>query len=223
VKTMNVGNDLNWTTGDVAGRQTLHLEFKGNRVDVICKTGTAAPAAVRIDGRKPSEIPELYGFTRALAKPGGKWPPIAPITAEKPLLVEDWTMEVQRDSTNEKLFTFSIAGSKTGPDGEGRSDARFVSSSGRIVIAPEAWNVEFALSVLGGLKPVPEKFTVHCKVEPQFVDEFVSPGNGDPTIETTATLAQGLANTKHALEIIGSEATPISAIRVYRPPLGRKD
>ena len=132
-------------------------------------------------------------------------------------------MEVQRDPADEKLYTFTLAGSKTGPDGEGRSDQRFVSNSGRVVIAPGDWNVEFALGVLGGLKPVPEKFTVRWKVVPQFVDEFVSPGVNDPTIETTVTLAQGLANTKHVLEILGSEATPIAAVRVYRPPLGRKE
>ncbi len=181
-----------------------------------------APVAVRIDGRKPSEWPELYGFTRAVTQPAWKWPVkwpvIAPIGSQDSLLVEDWTLAVTKDTANDKLFTFTLTGSKTGADGEGRSDARFVSKSGRIVIEPNDWNVAYALS-LGGIKPVPEKFTVKWSVEPRFVDEFTSPGVKDPTTETTVTLAQGLPNTRHTLEISGSDATPIVAIRVYRPAL----
>ena len=43
---------------------------------------------------------------------------------------EDFT----EDSQKEDLFTFKLTGSKTGADGEGRSDARFVSWSERVVI-----------------------------------------------------------------------------------------
>ena len=111
-----------------------------------------------------------------------------------------------------------LTGSKTGADGEGRSDVRFVSKSGRVVIETNDWNVAYATS-LAGIKPVPEQFTVKWKVEPRFVDEFVSSGVKDATTETTVTLAQGLPNTKHTLEISGSDAMPIAAIRVYRPPL----
>lgn len=217
VKTLPVGKDLKWNSGK------LRVEFEGNRVDVICKPGSAAPAAVTIDGVKPSAIPQLYGFTRAVTNPNGKWtvkwPVVAPIHSDKPLLVEDWTMQVKRaDPNDEKLLTFSVSGSKTGDDGEGRSDQKFVSKSGRIVINPEDWNATYALS-LAGIKPVPDQFTVKWSVVPYFVDEFVSPGISDPTIETTVTLAQGLSNTKHTLEISGSEETPISAVRIYTPPL----
>jgi len=216
VKTYEAGKDVRWSEGK------LRLEFEGARVEVICKPGNAPPATVRIDGRKPSEFPALYGFTRAVTKPEGKWlvkwPVIAPIGSQARLLVEDWTMDIRKDAANDKLFTFTIAGSKSGVDGEGRSDARFVSKSGRIVIETNAWNVNYALS-LAGIKPVPEKFTAKWKVEPHFVDEFVSPGVKDSATETLVTLAQGLPNTKHTLEISGSEATPIAAIRVHRPAL----
>jgi len=203
----------------------LRLEFEGNRVEVICKPGTAGPANVRIDGRKPSEFSELYGFTRAVTKPPGKWlvkwPVIAPIGSTKPLWVEDWTLAATRvDAANDKLFSFTLTGSKTGPDGEGRSDARFVSKSGRVVIETNDWNVTYALS-LGGIKPVPDAFEVKWKVEPRFVDEFVSPSVTDAATETRVTLASGLPNGKHTLEISGSEATPIVVIRVYRPGLAQ--
>ena len=216
VKTLVVGKDVRWENGK------LRVEFEGNRVDVVCKAGSAAPAAVMIDGHKPSEFPEPYGCTRAVTKPEGKWlvkwPIVAPIGSEKPLLVEDWTLNVKRaDAANEKLLTFTLTGSKTGADGEGRSDARFVSKSGRVVIAPEDWNATYALA-LQGIKPVPEAFTVKWSVEPRFVDEFVSPGVKDASVETRVTLAQGLANAKHTLEITGGAET-IGVLRVYHPPL----
>ena len=147
---------------------------------------------------------------------------IAPIGSGKLLLIEDWTLEVKRaDSANEKRFTFTLHGSKTGADGEGRSDQKFISKSGRIVIAPEDWNSDDALA-LAGIKPVPEHFTVKWSVVPWFVDEFISPGIKDPVIGTTVTLAQGLANTKHALEIDGGAET-IAALRVYRPALQTRE
>ena len=217
VKTYEVGKDVSWADGKP------RLDFEGSRVEVICKSGTTAPASVRIDGRKPSEFAELYGFTRAVTKPDGKWlvkwPVIAPIGSEKPLLVEDWTLDVRKDTASDKLFTFTLTGSKTGPDGEGRSDARFVSKSGRMVIETNDWNVAYATS-LAGIKPVPEQFTVKWQVEPRFLDEFASPGVKDAAIETTLTLAQGLPNSKHTLEISGGEATPIAAFRVYRSAPG---
>ena len=220
VKTYEIGKDVRWTDGK------LRFDFEGGRVEVICKPGHAAPAAVHIDGRKPSEFAELYGFTRAGTKPEGKWlvkwPVIAPIGSQKPLLVEDWLLAVTKDAANGKLFTFTLTGSKTGADGAGRSDARFVSKSGRIVIETNDWNVAYAMS-LAGIKPVPEKFTVKWNVEPRFVDEFVSPGAKDASIETTVTLAQGLPNGRHTLEISGVETPPIMDIRVYRPALAVKN
>ena len=89
-------------------------------------------------------------------------------------------------------------------------------------IEAEDWNVAYATS-LAGIKPVPEQFTVKWKTEPRFVDEFVSPVAKDTATETTVTLAQGLPNVKHTLELTGSEATPIAAIRVHLPALERKE
>jgi hypothetical protein len=168
---------------------------------VITKPGQKL--GVKIDGQKPSEIPALYGFSRAKPKPGGKWPPVAPIQSEKPLVLEDWTMDVTK--TGDKQYEFNVSGSKTGPDGSGRSDQRFVSNSGRIVIEPDAWNVDYTISVLGGVKPPPEKFAVTWSVVPSFADEATG---------GTVTVASGLPNTRHVLELTGS-----ATVRVYRPPL----
>ena len=110
VKTYRVGKEVRWKDGK------LRFDFEGNRVDVIGRSGQAPPALVLIDGRKPSEWPELYGFTRALTKPEGKWPvkwpPIAPIGSQKLLLVEDWSLAVAKEPQSDKLFTFTLTGSK---------------------------------------------------------------------------------------------------------------
>lgn len=213
VKTLVIGKDVAWKDGK------LTLPFEGNRVDVIVKEGTAAPATVTIDGRKPSEHAELYGFTRALPKPGGKWPVITNLRCEGTPQVEEWTLDVKRDPANEKAYTFALRGSKTGPDGEGRSDQDFVSNSRRVAFAAKSWDIDFAMKTLAGVKTIPDAFTVKWKTVPYFVDAFVSPGIKDKTVETVVTLAQGLKNGKHTLELGGSPETPIAAIRVYKPAL----
>ncbi len=210
VRTVPVGKGLTWQKG------RLTLPFEGNRVDVVLKPGPAPAAQVRIDGKKPSEIPELYTFTRALATPGGKWPVILKLGWEKPRLLETWTLDVTKDPANPQRFTFTLTGSKTGPDGEGASDQRFVSKSGRVVIEPADWNVDYSLA-LPGIKPPPTRFAVHWNVVPLFQDEITAPEKHDRTRETTLTVAQGLTNGKHVLEILGSPVTPVGAVRIYRP------
>ena len=92
VRTFVAGEEVNFENG------RLSMEFEGNRVDVVCKAGASVPAGVKIDGRKPSEFPELRGFSRAVTTPPGKWPVkwpiIAPIGSGQLLLIEDWTLEV---------------------------------------------------------------------------------------------------------------------------------
>lgn len=211
-----VGKDVKWENGK------LTLEFEGSVVELVVAPGTnAKPVQVSIDGKKPSELKELYGFTRAVAKPGGHWPVIMPLHSEKIPLVEDWTMEVKKEGTDDKLFHFTLSGSKTGPDGEGRSDQKFVSKSGRIVIEPEDWGVAFPMG-MSGLKPVPEKFTVKWSIVPWFIDTFQAPMVVDPAIETPVILLQGLVNEKHQLVLTGGAESRIQAIRIHTPPLKAK-
>lgn len=210
VQTFSVGKDVQWKDGK------LTLTFTGNRIDAVAKPGTAPAADVTIDGSSPSAHPELYGFTRALATPGGKWPVILKMTSKKPLQVEDWSMHVTTDPKDPKRYTFTLQGALTGVDGSGSSDQRFVSNSGRIAIDPADWDVEYALS-LPGIKPVPEQFYVRWKVIPFLADAFTSPGVKDDGTETVVTLAQGLVNGPHTLVIKGDPQTPIGAIRVYKP------
>jgi transposase len=211
VKTYEVGKDVRWRNGK------LVLEFEGNRVDAICRKGSPKPAKVLIDGRPPSNHPELYSFTRTTAYPGSNWPCLLKVQSKAPLVIEEWTLTITELSSDGKFCQFRVNGSVTGFDGEGRSDQRFVSQSGRIVIEPDDWNIAYAWKVFG--KRVDVGFQIRWKVVPQFVDTFVPPEITDPTIETTVTLAQGLKGRRHVLEIHGDEDVPIEALRVYCPPL----
>lgn len=213
VRTYEVGRDVDFQDG------VLRLSFVGNRVDAIAVPGArSAPAPITIDGRPPSAWPELYGVTRAQATPGGKWPPVFDITAAAPLVLEQWTLEVTTESRDPERYRFTLHGSRTGHDGEGRSDAPFVSASGRVVIEPDDWVAGYAFS-LAHIDPVPDHFSVRWEVVPRFVDDFEAPTPPGPGIEPVVTLAQGLPPGEHTLEIHENARPALRALRVYTPML----
>src|SRR5580700_3649341 len=170
VRTYEIGRDVQWVNGK------LELEFEGNRVDAIAGWGDpfyGGEAEVRIDGRPPSQRPELYHITRPTDTFSVDWPGVNRIGAEKPLLVEDWTLKVLEVNADESRLRFEVAGSKTGPDGGGESTERFVSKSGRVVIDPEDWT--FARSFALVHRSTPPGFEVTWSVEPMFVNMYRAP------------------------------------------------
>jgi hypothetical protein len=210
VRTLVIGKDVAWKDGQ------LVLEFEGNRVDLIAaKAGDRKPVAARvlIDGKKPSEFPGNYRITRAQP---GPWSPatVVRVDHDKPLQVEDWALKVTSVKDNSSAWEFDVTGSKTGSDGHGSSDKAFVSKSGRVKIEPGAW-------FHPQKNKVPVGYEIKWKVLPMFVDVYEAPPISEPGREYTTTLAQGLPNAKHKLEIIaeGDGVVPIQAIRVYRPPV----
>jgi hypothetical protein len=216
VRGYEIGRDIHWVNG------RLELEFEGNRVDAVA--GLADPyhgasAAVRIDGRPPSDRPELYHITRPSDTYGVDWPAINRIGARAPLLVENWTLRILEVNSDESRAEFEVRGSSTGYDGRGVSTERFVSKSGRVVIEPADWTLVRALKLLHS--PTPRGFEVRWSVLPMFADVYAEPRMGDLSREQATTLALGLPNTKHKLELIaeGPEVPNIREIRVYRPPV----
>ena len=200
----------------------LRLSFRGNRVDVLPAHGaeeTQGAARVLIDGRPPSELPELHYHTRPSAAPHVWWPAINRIDHDRPLVAEDWTARITQCDPDKNILKYEVVGSKTGPDGSGDHTKRFVSNSGRVVIDPGRWMVCHALRYRK--KPLPEGYEVTWQVKPLFVDTYRAPVTDDAAREYATTLAQGLSNAQHTLELIpvGDGALPVAAFRVYTPPL----
>ena len=230
VKTLRLKEDLDWKNGK------LNLPFKGNRVDVVFHAADESSATIMVDGKKPSEHMELYRYTRALTDLGGKFPVIFKIGRDALPLVEEWTLEAKRDPAKEGQYTFAVRGSLTGPDGEGRTDERFVSHSKRIIIEPGDWCYQVVFGMLhihigdhtanaaaGPAKILPETFVARWHVEPLFVNEIKAPKEVEPGCERVVTAVQGLRNESHELEITGDESCRIEAIRFYRPRLSASE
>ena len=192
------------------------VPFSGTRVEllfrpeILLRPESVQPVAVRIDGVKPSDTPGAYAFTRAVAKQGGKWPVVAGMRPTGKPVAEDWALEMTKDAAKPKHFSFTLVGSVSGPDGEGRTDAKFVSKSGRVTIAPDDWGVEYALA-LRGIKPVPDKLTVSFRTVLQ---------GGDSVGPNNTLAADGLSNGPHELVLMGG-TEGLAGVRVTRPPLGR--
>ncbi len=204
VKEFIVGRDVK-AQGD-----RLVMEFDGNRVDAEF-TGAAGAIAVRIDGKKLSEHPELFGFSRTSAYPQSNWPGLLRVqNGSTPLVPETWTATIRALTDDMKQFEFDVAGSVTGPDGSGSATNRFVSKSGRIVIEPDDWNLAYGRKVFK--RALPEGFTVTWKAEPRFV-ETVAAGTAPQR------LFHGVTNGRHTLELSGEAAGRIRKLMVYQPPI----
>jgi hypothetical protein len=191
------------------------LEFTGVRVDAIL-TGSTQPCTVSIDGKRPSETAECHAFTRTSAYPQSGWPCILRVGSQKPLVSEEWTLTMRNTGGEIPVIEYDLMGSVTGPDGSGKVGERFVSKSGRIVIEPDDWNLEFCQKVFG--PRLKDGFEVKWRSELHGADQFSGRQvfrGGDEQIET---LAQSLTNTTHRLELSGN-LQAATALRVYRPPL----
>ncbi|MSU35330.1 MAG: hypothetical protein EXS36_09480 [Pedosphaera sp.] len=213
VTTYSGEDELNWKRGKV------RIEFTGNRVEVITDAASDEPVSVLLDGKPPSEHPSLYGVTRCSLIPGSDWPALLNSQSAMPLQEEEWTASLNNVHSNRTYFTFKLAGSKTGPDGEGRSDREFRSRSGRVLIAPDDWEImRFAAQ---NRRPVPESLEVRWKTVFRGRDEYKPTVSSTPGEFITTVLATGLPNQPHVLELTtpSGRPSPIRAIRCYRPPL----
>lgn len=208
--------DLKWSDGRLA------LEFEGNRVEVLASRSgrqTYGRAIDRIDGKKPSEFPELYAFTRPSDSYGVDWPFFNHVGSNTRLQVEDWTLKITETDAANSEVKFEVNGSKTGFDGSGNSKGRFVSRSGRVIILAEDWALHRAYDVRKILTPAGA--IAHWKVIPLYADAYEPPPVDDRTIEYPVVVASGLSNGKHRLELIAETPYPpdVEGIRIYRPPV----
>jgi len=215
VRSYEIGRDLDWRNG------RLKLQFEGNRIDAIGGWGNpfhGGEAEVWIDGKRPSQFPELYSLTLPTDTFAVDWPAINRVSFAKPPIVEEWTLRVIESSEGDSRVRFEVIGSRTGPDGQGISTEPFLSKSGRVVIQPEDWAMKRAFDLKH--VPTPPGFEIHWRVEAQFLDTYREERVDDPSREISHTLASGLPNGTHTLELVAKGAFPpvLRALRVYEPP-----
>jgi hypothetical protein len=195
-----------------ADGKTLTVKADGNRFDVVVGSiDKPLSATVTIDGKKPSEFPGCYAFTRVSPHP---WSPlfIMRIDHHAPLVIEDWTLTLTSVADDGKNWKFKVAGSVTGDDGEGDSTQTFTSKSGRVVIAPDSW-------FPGGAK-IDNGYKITWKAVPLFADR-VELKAGEAGKENLVTLAQELPNAEHTVVLTAERpiGKAVQAIRVYTPPM----
>lgn len=199
-----------------AGQQFLRLEFTGSRADLVFKPDAKGSISVLIDGRKPSTIPGLHGFTRVSAFPGSDWPLLLKVGSKSALVSEDWTLKIEQASADGKVCHFSVQGSVAGADGEGYSTNRFVSHSGRIVLEPDDWNIAYSVSVFK--RPLPHDYTATWRTLLRGFDT-AEPQPTSHGVQDCVTIAQSLLTGKHVLELRGTDlAEEVQGVRFYSPP-----
>ncbi len=192
----------------------LNMEFEGNRVDGVfggerTAVDCATDAVLKIDGKDPRDIRQLYTFTRTSSYSGTNWPCLLRVQrGPAQLQEEEWTVTLATASDDYKTFMFSLTGSKTGPDGIGSAQKKFVSKSGRIVIEPGDWNLQSSRKVFA--RRLDDGFRITWKSIPQWETLPLLRG----------TFVQGLNNGKHTIELSGAalQGSGLTALRIYRPP-----
>jgi hypothetical protein len=218
VSDYEVSRDFEWKNG------RLKFEFDGNRIDAIGGWDNpfhGGEAEVLIDGKHPSKIPDLYSVTLPTDTYAVDWPAINRIGHEKSLIQENWTLRVTGNSGEDSQLRFEVVGSRTGADGAGVSTERFVSRSGRVVIEPGDWGVKRAFDL--NHRETPAGFEVRWSVEGDFTDVYREQRVVDPSKEYSQTLALGLPNGHHTVELVAKGIFPpaLRALRVYQPPYKR--
>lgn len=195
-----------------AAGKTLTVSAEGNRFDVVVgNLDQPLSATITIDGKKPSEFPGCYAFTRVSPH---AWSPlfIMRVDHKAPLVIEDWTLTLTSVAADGKSWKFAVKGSVTGDDGEGDSTQPFTSKSGRVVIAPDSW-------FPGGAK-IDNGYKITWKAVPLFADKIELKA-GEAGKENLVTLAQGLPNGEHKIVLTAEReiGKAVQAVRVYQPPM----
>ena len=197
---------VDWKSGE------LNLPFTGNRIDAIMAVaGKSEEVEVLIDGKKPSEIPSAYAFTKVTGYNRTNWPVLLRVSqGDTPPVPETWTVTLSDANEDYSSFRFSVSGSVTGPDGEGNATEDFNSKSGRIVIHPDDWNLNYSQKVFK--VPHPADVPITFDVIPLHRDVFTAEAGKAPV-----TLAQNLKNGAHTLTLRAKSKPPIAAIRAFNP------
>jgi len=149
------------------------------------------------------------------------WPAIKRLTmAVADRRAERWQAVLSGFNADQSDFDFTVTGSVTGADGQGRASRDFTSTSGRVRIAAQDWETRRAFAVSG--QPLAEGTRIDWSVDFACRD-YLSVALPDGRREWRHLVATELANGPHRLTLT-SDADALAAIveiRSYRPALDR--
>lgn len=212
VRTLRAGADFRVKSGK------LQLPVEGNRVDLVWeKPATIArPISVLLDGKRPAAFAESYAHTRPSLTPEGfflrRIGQLLHFDLGPQPQAEDWSLTVIAVDSVRQRLRFGVTGSRTGSDGEGRSDTLFVSRSGRVRIPADGWFFRKHENDFRQLSWLKRGDVLRWRVFSMSRDTVV-PAT-DPV-----TVVQGVPNSPHTLELTGKSLSGLKEIRVYRPPV----
>jgi len=207
---------------------SLKMAFTGNRVDIVVPAVTykekLGTAKVLIDGKSPSQFPECYASTRARcdfapdSRPGFRY-----VKLGADPVAENWILKISNLSDDLKTFDYEFVGSKTGSDGNGSAkvSSNIISKSGKVSACGGFNFFEIAGFAKATMGSMPKEFTIGWKVYLTGSDTY-APHCDLPAGEIEShTVALGLSNAPHVLEIIsnGDGPLPLKEIVVHSPPL----
>lgn len=186
---------------------SLELSFDGNRVVAVADGKGNKKVEMLLDGKALSEFAEMYVNTRPSSHVS--WMPMIRHvdckSGVKPVK-ENWTLTYIEGTEPFGPVVYKVAGSVTGPDGEGRSDADFVSKSGRAVIRKSDFHAiwQYGYFVKSAIKEgerLKGKYarvgdTITWKTAPLFAEDW-TPGKEDER----KVLVQNCSNGKHKLTL----------------------
>lgn len=215
VSTRRIDSEIPWVNGS--------LEFKifGNRVDLEYEPRHAPghPGyTFTLDAQNPRNVPSLFSFDRtSRCYFFGAWPAILHVKSAALLDEETWTLTFHELDTTTGDVSYSISGSKTGPDGSGSSLRQFVSNSRRVVIEPNM--VMIHTDYVNTRAIPPAGWEAHFNSVPRFREiaiPKVAPVPGQPSVETLFLSSEDREHVVRMKAPAGSQ-NGLRAVRVYSP------
>jgi hypothetical protein len=206
---------------------SIRVRFVGNRIDLIGRKGRdGGTVRVRVDGVPADQAP-AFAMNSILPEPA-PGPPVlegpgpgdvAPhaVGLGERIVPQTWTITMTSD-----VGDYRLAGSVTGPDGEGNSTRPFRSRSGQILIDPALWRHNRAErpdgTVLYGNR-AGDRFSF--AVERATTVEVCFRASKEEGSRFSVPLAWNLPNGTHTLEIVavGDGAVVVEGLYVSEPPL----
>ena len=209
-----------WTAaGEGAARtatsqgSSLSVSFTGNRIELVGWRGPdGGTADVWIDGKPASETDVFFAGYIQPDKQNAPLPPNPPrdrcphaVSLGKNVVPQAWTLTMTSDTGD-----YELAGSVTGPDGQGNGLKPFTSTSGQIIIDPDFWRD--AKNNRRG-----DRFTFEVSRATVGSVDFKAPA----TERFRLRLAAYLANEPHVLKLVarGDGAVTVDAFEVFEPPV----